>query len=274
MRVMEIPPFPREIEIPDLDYFVRARLSQTVVMWPEQSIPLLGYMCCPNDAEARAPLLRMLRTWQNGSRNDQPPILRKLGRIQHNWLRVADVFHVYSDLISGKHQERRGGPSIGKAITLVEANAKSRGTGAANLWKIWSTYKDVAHLVAAATLVFAQAREMAGRKPFGAFGLSPDQLGQFSMTLLMPDLVIAVALNFERLGLTFVPHALEEPTLDPETLWRIPPDINIVPIPPPVRKIRPQDLVTLNERRAGNRGNGSDPFKNTVVTVRSGCQQP
>jgi hypothetical protein len=130
MRVMEIPPFPREIEIPDLDYFVRARLSQTVVMWPEQSIPLLGYMCCPNDAEARAPLLRMLRTWQNGSRNDQPPLLRKLGRIQHNWLRVADVFHVHSDLISGEHQERRGGPSIGKAITLVEANARSRGTGA------------------------------------------------------------------------------------------------------------------------------------------------
>jgi hypothetical protein len=67
MRMMEIPPFPREIRIPDLDYFVRTRLSQTVVMWPEQSIPLLGYMCFPNDAESRAPLLRMLRNWQNGS---------------------------------------------------------------------------------------------------------------------------------------------------------------------------------------------------------------
>jgi hypothetical protein len=258
MRVMEIPPFPREIKIADLDYFVRSRLSQTIVLWPEQSIPLLGYMCCPNDAEARASLLRMLRSWQSGA-GDQPPILRKLGRIQHNWLRTADAFHLLSDLIGGKHQERRGGPSIGKAVTLVEANAKSRGTGTANLWKIWSTYKDVAHLVTAATLVFAQVRNMAGPKPFGSFGLSPGQWGQFTMTLLMPDLVIAVALSFERLGLSHVPHALEEPNLDPETLWRIPPDINVVPIPPPVRTIRPQDLVVLNERRAGNRGKGKKP---------------
>jgi hypothetical protein len=41
MRVMEIPPFPREIKIPDLDYFVRGRLSQTIVLWPGQSIGLL-----------------------------------------------------------------------------------------------------------------------------------------------------------------------------------------------------------------------------------------
>jgi hypothetical protein len=138
MRMMEITPFPREIKIPDLDYFVTTRLSQTVVMWPEQSIPLLGYMCCPNDAEARAPLIRMLRNWQKGS-DDRPPILRKLGRIQHNWLRVADVLHLHSDLISGEHQARRGGPSVGKAITLTEANAKSRGTGAANLWLIFDS---------------------------------------------------------------------------------------------------------------------------------------
>ena len=63
MRVMEIPPFPRKIEIANLDSFIRARLSQTVVMWPEQAMPLLGYMCCPNDPEARGPLLQMLRTW-------------------------------------------------------------------------------------------------------------------------------------------------------------------------------------------------------------------
>jgi hypothetical protein len=174
-------------------------------------------------------------------------------------LRVADVLHLHSDLISGKHQARRGGPSIGKAITLAEANAKSRGTGAANLWKIWSTYKDVAHLVTAATLIFAHARCMNGPKPFGPSGLSPDQWGQFTMTLLMPDLVIGVALNFERIGLTFVPHALEEPTFDPETVWRIPADINVEQFPLLDRKIRPQDLVILNERRAGNRGKGKKP---------------
>jgi hypothetical protein len=142
---------------------------------------------------------------------------------------------------------------------LVEAIAKSRGTSDANLWKMWSIYKDVAHLVTAASLVFAQAQSMTDGKSFGPFGLSLDQFGQFNMTMLMPDLVIAVALSFEHLGLSFVPYALEEPTLDPETLWRIPPDINVVPIPPPVSKIPPQGLVALNERRAGNRGKGEKP---------------
>jgi hypothetical protein len=265
MRVMEIPRFPREIQILELDYFVRARLGQTIVAWPEQSIPLLGYMCYPNDAEARDPLLVMLRNWQKGI-EDRPPILRKLGRIQHEWSRVADIFHTYCDLISGDHQEKRGGPSIGKAITLVEANTKSGGTGAANLWKMWSTYKDVAHLVTAAALVFAEARIVAVRKPFGPFGLSADQFGHLTMAMFMPDLVIAAALSFEHLGLSFVPYGLEKPTLAPETLWRIPPNINVVPIPPLVRKIRPQDLLVLRERRAGNRGKGKEPAAATQTT--------
>ena len=254
MRVMEISPFPRKIDIPDLDNFLRTRLNQIVVMWPEQAIPLLGYMCCPNDPEARAALLGMLRTWQKGSKGDSPAIMRRLGRIQNNWLRVADVFHLLSDLTAGRHQARRGGASIGKAIALAKANTKSWGTGASSFWKIWSTYKDVAHLVVAATTICADARMRHLQRPFGPHGLSLSQFGPFQMAMLMPDLVLAVALGFERLGLGSLPYARTQPTLDPQTLWRIPPDINLVPIPPPVRKIRPQDLAVLNKRRAGNRG--------------------
>ena len=60
MRVMNIPPFPRKIEIPDLEHFFRTRLSTTVVMWPEQALPLLCFMCFPNDEAARDDLLRTL----------------------------------------------------------------------------------------------------------------------------------------------------------------------------------------------------------------------
>jgi hypothetical protein len=74
------------------------------------------------------------------------------------------------------------------------------------------------------------------------------------MAMLLPDLVLAVGQEFERLGLSVIPHARTEPTLDPDTVWRIPPDINVAPVPPPVRSIRPQELVLLNKRRAGNRG--------------------
>src|SRR3954447_21673573 len=119
MRLLNVPPFPRQIEIPDLDNFLRSRLSETVVMWPDQAIPLLGYMCCPNDEGARQAFVRILRSWPEHSGPGRPPIPKKLGRIQADWLKVADIFHCYCDLIEGRHHKRRGGPSIGKAITLV-----------------------------------------------------------------------------------------------------------------------------------------------------------
>jgi hypothetical protein len=254
MPVMEIPRFPRTIDIPDLENFLRSRLSQTVVMWPDQAIPLLGCMCHPNDSEARDKFVLTLRSWPEASKAVSPEIPVKLGRIQHDWLRVADILHLLCDLAEGHHQARRGGPSVGKAIALVAANATSWGTGSSRLWKIWSTYKDVAHLVAAAILICAEARIRSRNQPFRPFGLTVSQIVPFQIAMLMPDLVLAVALEFERYGLSVIPHARTEPTLDPETLWRIPAQINVVPFPLPTRKIRPQDLTVLNQRRAGNRG--------------------
>ena len=74
------------------------------------------------------------------------------------------------------------------------------------------------------------------------------------MALLAPELVIAVALMIEKYGLEFVTPNRAEPPFDPESLWRIPADINVTPISLPVRKITIGDVVLLNARRAGNRG--------------------
>jgi hypothetical protein len=251
MRVMEIPAFPQKIEITDLDKFYRARLSQTLVFWPQQAIPLLGYMCHPNDPKARDALRRTVWEWSSGSEDAPPAVPEGLDRIDRDWLRVADIFHIYCDLVEGQHQARRGGPSIGKAITLVAATAKSVGTGTSTLWKNWSAYKDVAHLVTAAALVCADLRAKYHNEPLGPTGLS---FRSFQMAYLMPDLVLAVALDSERSGLSVVPHARTKPTLDPQTVWRIPPDINVTLLPLLIRKIRGQDLSILNRRRAGNRG--------------------
>jgi hypothetical protein len=264
MRVMEIPGFPRKIEILDLDNLFRARLSQTVVMWPQQAIPLLGYMCYPNDPVARDALLRTLRSWPEASEAAPPTIPDKLGRIQTDWLRIADILHMHFDLVAGRHQARRGGPSIGKAITPVDANAKSWGTGASTLWKIWSLYRDVAHLVAPAILICADARARYRNKPLGPLGLHLNQFLPFKMAMLMPDLVLAVALEFERVGLSVVSHGDTKPTLHSQTLWRIPPDINVQPLPPPVRQIRAQDLMVLHNRRAANRGKANVRKTNLV----------
>src|SRR3974377_823127 len=107
MLIMEISPFPHRIQIRDLGNFIRARLSQTVVMWPAQAIALVGYMCWPNDLAARSEALAMLKNWPDEV--DRASVPRRLHRIQHEWLRVADIFYVYWDLVAAQPTPRSGG---------------------------------------------------------------------------------------------------------------------------------------------------------------------
>ena len=102
MRVMEIPPFRWKFENADLENLLRSRLSQTLLLWPDQAIPLLGYMGWPNKPSERDEALRTVRSWGNGSET----VPCRLGRIQHEWLRVADVFQCYCDLIVGTSNSR------------------------------------------------------------------------------------------------------------------------------------------------------------------------
>ena len=250
MRIMDIPPFPHPIAIEDQRDLYRFRFSQTVVMWPNQAIPLLGYMCAPNDPQAAAEMRKAVRAWSKGS----TVIPSHLGRIQHEWLRVADIFHWWLDLVEGEHQQSRGGASLGKAITLAAAKTNSRGSSSANLWHLWDKYKDVAHLITAATWTCRNARTFAQSQSFGPFGFSPSQLIPSQTVMMLPDLVIAVALKFERFGLEQIPFSRHESILNPETVWRIPADINVQPASPPTRQIKSEDLRILHNRRAGNRG--------------------
>jgi hypothetical protein len=47
-------------------------------------------------------------------------------------------------------------------------------------------------------------------------------------------------------------QAPEEPMRDPKTLWRTRPDVNVVTVPPPVRRINSKGTAVLNAPRAGN----------------------
>jgi hypothetical protein len=248
MRYMAITHFKRAIEILDFEHFLRTRLSQSI--WPERALPLIGYMGWPNDVQARAEAIAIVRGWPMGSKS-MPGRLRQ---IEFDWTRVADIFSLHYDLEVGDHQRRRGGPSIGKAIDLAAAQARVKGMGRANLWKAWTEYKDVAHLVTAATIICADAHARAKIKPFGEFGLARSQLRPFHIAMLLPDFVLSFALFWQNYGLEHYPQSRDEPILDPETLWRIPPAMNVSPIKPPVRKIDHRGIAVLNARRAGNRG--------------------
>jgi hypothetical protein len=214
---MEIPPFPRKVKITDLENLYRTRLSLRPDLRAAAAILLLSYMGWPNDSVARKKAMKMLPRWLNNGQHST--MAEHLARIDKHWAHVADVVHLHYDMSHGGHQKRRGGASIGKAIYLLSKTAKSRGTRQANVWKSWETYKDVAHLVAAAILVCADIRIRNRRTPLG---LELQQLLPLRVVLMVPELIIAVALAYEKYGLAYIPKGRAEPMFNPETLWRIP----------------------------------------------------
>src|SRR5579859_536003 len=255
MRTMKIPPFPKRIEISDIEALTNSRLGEKFSL-SEQARALAEYMFHPASEEARTSFGSALRSSPDPLRLN----LKGMRRAQYTWLRVADVFHVYYDLATGGHQSRRGGATISKAVHLAAKNTKSLGTSEATFWSAWKAYKDVAPLVTATITIFANARIVITSEYVAAFRthddaepIKPAQLTPFQIALLMPDLVLAVGRSFEEFELTKINNR-SDAGLDPETLWRIPEDVNVEPIPPPIRNIRRVDKLVLKARRAGNRG--------------------
>jgi hypothetical protein len=254
MRTMNIPPFPKPVEIADIGAFANARLAEKFT-FSEQGAALAGYMFYPVSEAARASFGSTLRSVSDPLRLN----LKGMRRSQYRWLRTADVFHVYYDLASGDHQSRRGGATISKAVHLAAKNTKSLGTSEATFWNAWKAYKDAAPLVTATILIWANARIIFTGEYVSAFRthedaepLEPKNLTPFHVALLMPDLVLAVGRTFEEFALTI--GGRPDAGLEFETLWRIPANINVAPVSPPVRAIRSVDKLILNARRAGNRG--------------------
>jgi hypothetical protein len=92
-------------------------------------------------------------------------------------------------------------------------------------------------------------------KSFGPLALPALQLLQpFVISMMLPELVLSLGLYLQDYGLRQIPYGREEPLLDPKSLWRIPSDVNVSPIPPPVRNIDEKGRAALRDRRAGNRG--------------------
>jgi hypothetical protein len=260
MRTMNIPPFPTRIEISEIKSLTNARLKEKFSL-SEQAAALAGYLFYPASEQARSSFGSALRSSADPLRLN----LAGMRRIQYRWLRVADVFELYYDMAMGGHQSRRGGATISKAVHLAAKNTKSLGTSEPTFWSAWEAYKDVAPSVTATILIWANARFVFTDEYVAAFRTHDDaepiktnQLLPFHIVMLMPDLVLAVGRSFEEFELKKI-NSRSDAGPDPETLWRIPEDVNVERVPPPIRNIRPEDKLILNARRAGNRGRRNRP---------------
>jgi hypothetical protein len=261
MRTMDIDRFGKrgEVQFSDLGAIIKQRLRLRRVIRPDQAILLLAYMAWPDDSETRT-------AWVDAHRRDDEATLwgfcRKLKLIQQHWARIADIVQRHHGLTMGDHQKQRGGASVGKAITLVAAQAKNKGTGVSKLWEIWKHYQDVAHLIIAATEISYDAWLRNQQAPFVKH---LHELQPYEMAMLMPDLVLAVAMSWQDYGLDYVSWGGKEPLFDPESLWRIPGDIGLSPVPILLRNITTEEIRILNARRAGNRGRARQITRDSVI---------
>ncbi len=249
MRTMEIPCFANKTEITDLEHLYKTRLQQKLALHAATAIPLLGYMGWPNDGAAREDAMQMLRAWLDGE--EPTEFLQRIPLMHQHWGRVADTVLFHHGMSEGGHQRHRGGPSVGKAISLAAKRIEARGASQSNMWEGWSTYKDAAHLIAAVIAVCADIQRRNREQPLGV-GLQ-DML-PIRLVFLVPELIIGVGLHYQQYGLNSMAKGGTEPMFDPETLWRIPENIGIEPVLPPRREILPVEILILNARRAGNRG--------------------
>jgi hypothetical protein len=87
MRTMNIPPFPKPVEIADFEAFSNARLAEKFT-FSEQGAALAGYMFYPVSEATRASFGSTLRSVPDPLRLN----LKGMRRITNRWLRVTIFF--------------------------------------------------------------------------------------------------------------------------------------------------------------------------------------
>jgi hypothetical protein len=226
--------------------------------FPEASQLLVAYMAWPNDEEKRnrwmATAIAFFLSAQLSTRppsqdvfqlfgglravadSSLSPLMEMLVRIQDRWPRVADVMQMVVDIHYDQRGPIRGGASISKALDALQnykvLPVKSR------LSRDSSDFRDVAHLVTAAAAIAAAGKERTEQEDAAAV-LTP--------LLYVPEVVLALGRAYQQFGLSLRPHVASGPILPRKSLWFIPNDAPVLPLP--VRHLSDADFDYLSKKR-------------------------
>jgi hypothetical protein len=264
MRVMSLPRVPpRPSSIDDCIAMYSYRLQQDVTPHPEIAASLMGYMGWPKDQTKR-------RQWMATaiSQLEGPQLVRAiqlaptsgsaafrsfggLGAVTSaaftalsgelvqesaQWSRAADILQMLVDLSHDDRAELRGGPSISKAVDLLELAKKT--PGHARFRHAWAKFRDVAHLVAASAFITSKAQDT-GAAEAGVI---------MKVILLAPDAVLALAAGYQFFGLRHKSHGQQTSVLPSATIWRLPSYLMANPLLP-FRRLTKDQLEFLKSRR-------------------------
>jgi hypothetical protein len=264
LRIVNLPHLVPPPSDPPPGTTIVERLGQADTARFEAGLYLSAYMLWPNDEERRDQwmlALEPLRRRLADEPVDVDPGLHRFGGLamlaeaalekleneamdiqRRIWLRVADILQTIVDISHDpRTRDARGGASVDKAIELLETAQAlpSRGSLASS----WRNKRDVAHFVTAACLLCLRANQVAPQ-----LAISP-----LDVVLIAPDLVLSAGLAFQNFGLGFVPHGQKISLLNPQNVWRVPPECGIDASPLIVRKLTDAQIQFLVGRRARNR---------------------
>jgi len=160
------------------------------------------------------------------------------------WKNVADLMQTLARMHFDPRVQARGAASLSKAKDVVDAS--KRGANRQRLESDWSNFRDVAPLATATATLAAIAVNQTGDKSLG---------DPIYPIFFDPESVLCMASMFQQLGLTMIPHGRKEPILSPDTLWRLPSDVEIIPPPFDWGPLDDSSIDVLSSRKA-RRGQG------------------
>jgi hypothetical protein len=283
MRTMNMPGFPGErISIEIAAPILRTRLSAREIHYLDHSLRLIAYMTWPNDEnmrnvwmasqiamygeshemiefpvkadEAGFPLAAQKISKEYFERFGVLPLAQYASKGLHeeikataerDWQLVANTFLQHYNMF---HEFGSGvsGASLGKVSYLVSKTFNDRGASETKVNIAWRRLKDVAHLITATVLL---AHEAITRNKDESWDIPAKRMHPYHIALMVPEVILAVAMEYQAYGLEAIPHSREETLLSPETIWRIPDEINIAPLAPPVTPMTSAQKALLKKRQ-------------------------
>lgn len=257
MRLPQVPPIPSSID--DCIALYSHRLRGDFAPHPEIAASLLGYMGWPNDRAKRNRWMATVISHIGGAYLKDAPtkgwgafqsfggleavtsaaleaISRELVEVSIHWCRAADVFQLVVDMSLDDRIEFRGGPSISKAVELLELPQDT--PGHTRFRHAWAHLRDVAHLIAASAFIASEGQKTR----------IPDSSVIMNATWLAPEAVLPLAAGYQNFGLQKKSHGQTMPILPSDTMWRLttPPMANPLL---PFRRLTDEQLEFLKTRR-------------------------
>lgn len=144
-----------------------------------------------------------------------------------------------------RHPELRGGPSVKKAIFLLEHVPAPGGVprNSNDLWQAWSDYKPVSHFCAALFDCIHETMDETGSPE--AFAVRMQQRLEYGF-----DSFLAEAEAYQSFGLSFRPWGKSLPLLDPVQTWILPAERQWQPTPMVAAPLNDYLLSVLRNYRA------------------------